>query len=82
MRVLRAQYAYARQRQGYKDAYRDGLRDIVCYYAEPVLLELSESLKTRDMRRAWPLFLTCLRWYPAGLLRIFRHDESLRKGGR
>lgn len=76
MRVLRDQRIYTRNRQEYNDSYKAGLSDIIRYYGNPTVDALYTALRSLRFRQAVQLLVKLLRWYPTGLLRVFRHSDS------
>jgi hypothetical protein len=76
MRVLRDQRIYTRNRQEYNDSYKAGLSDIIRYYGNPTVDALYTALRSLRFRQAVRLLVKLLRWYPAGLLRVFRNSDS------
>lgn len=78
MRTLRVQYDYAHIKEEYRTAYESGINDIIKYYGNPAVDEFVTRLRNNDLKVAWDLFLTLLRWYPKGFLRVL-HGGAFRK---
>jgi glycosyltransferase involved in cell wall biosynthesis len=76
MRVLRDQRTYARSRQEYADAYKEGFADIIRYYGNPAADALRLALTRLRFLEAARVCVSLLRWYPAGLLRAARRSTA------
>jgi glycosyltransferase involved in cell wall biosynthesis len=76
IRVLRLHRGFIRRQPELRKAYRDGVQYVQQCYGRPLTLQLRALVRAFEVRRALPVFVTLVRYYPRGILRLLRRSKS------